>query len=476
MRTLLEGGDPALHESVQAHWPLDAEAAFGVLPTPLRLHADPRFAGRGVTLAMVDAGFFPHPDLTQPTNRIRAWVDATHDPVVALRFGPDDAPAWPDWDGRRPWQWHGVMTSTVAAGNGFLSHGLYRGLAHEAEVVLVQVRDAGGHIGNDGIARAFRWLLEQGPSLGVRVVSSSVSGDPVAPSSGNPVDEAVAALVAAGVVVVAAAGNDGVRRLVPPATAPLAVTVGGLDDKNALDHAALELWHGNYGAAADGAAKPELVAPSIWVVAPVLPGTAVAAEAADLFRRRTAGDRGRDARIAELKLVTPHYQHVDGTSFAAPVVASTVACMLEASPSLDAHAVRDILVRTAYLVPGAPAERQGAGALHAGQAVSRALSAPTGSGALQPSPTVTASSVTFTLRDPAAREVRVLGSWDGWAPPGLAAKAVGPGSWSTDALPLARGRHAYKFVLDGERWLADPANPRRAHDGQGGFNSVVEVG
>jgi serine protease AprX len=58
----------------------------------------------------------------------------------------------------------------------------------------------------------------------------SVSGDPVEPLAGNPVDEAVAALVAAGITVVVAAGNAGERRLVPPATAPAALTVGGLDE------------------------------------------------------------------------------------------------------------------------------------------------------------------------------------------------------------------------------------------------------
>ena len=34
-------GDAALHEAIQTAWPLDAEAAFGVLPNRLRLHADP---------------------------------------------------------------------------------------------------------------------------------------------------------------------------------------------------------------------------------------------------------------------------------------------------------------------------------------------------------------------------------------------------------------------------------------------------
>jgi hypothetical protein len=56
LRILLAKGDAALHEAIQTAWPLDAEAAFGVLPTRLRLHADPRFSGRGVTLALVDSG------------------------------------------------------------------------------------------------------------------------------------------------------------------------------------------------------------------------------------------------------------------------------------------------------------------------------------------------------------------------------------------------------------------------------------
>ncbi|HEV2729072.1 MAG TPA: hypothetical protein VGV15_03490 [Terriglobales bacterium] len=71
LRTLLAKGDAALHEAIQIAWPLDAEAAFGALPTRLRLHADPRFAGSGVTMALVDSGFYPHPDLVQPQNRIR---------------------------------------------------------------------------------------------------------------------------------------------------------------------------------------------------------------------------------------------------------------------------------------------------------------------------------------------------------------------------------------------------------------------
>ena len=45
LKTLLNVGEAALHERIQQVWPLDAEAAFGALPTPPPMHAGPRFTG-----------------------------------------------------------------------------------------------------------------------------------------------------------------------------------------------------------------------------------------------------------------------------------------------------------------------------------------------------------------------------------------------------------------------------------------------
>jgi serine protease AprX len=475
LETLLQKGEAALHESVQEAWPLDPEAAFGAIPTPLRLHADPRFTGAGVTIALVDAAFHPHPDLVRPLCRIRAWVDAGRDPVRVRRFTPGEAPTWPGWDARDAGQWHGLMTSSVSAGNGHLSHGLYRGLAPDAELVLVQVRNDAGRIGNAAIARALDWLRWEAAGLGVRVVNLSLGGDAVTPLRDNPVDRAVRALVDKGIVVVVAAGNDGERRLVPPGTAPQAITVGGLDDRNTLGHEERQLWHSNYGESDGGAPKPEVVAPSLYVVAPILPDSEVAAEAKALFARRAANDPGAEARLAELKLVTPHYQHVEGTSFAAPTVAGVVACMLEANPALTPRRVRELLVSSAHRVAGAPDERQGAGAVDAGRAITLALAdAHSAAADYAASPLVADAEVRFLLHDHKAEAVAIVGSWDAWRRPGLAAERIEAGLWQA-RLPRPAGAHQYKFLIDGQRWLADPANPSRAHDGHGAWNSVLRA-
>jgi serine protease AprX len=477
LETLIAQADTSYNNQIQAAFPLNAEAVFGVLPTTMRLHADPRYTGKGVTIAFVDSAFYPHPDLVLPRNRIRAYVDATAEPVYSATFGPDESPQWPGWDNAEPAQWHGMMTSSVAAGNGRLSHGLYRALACEADLVLLRTMNEEGRIGNESITRALRWLAEHAGDLNVRVVSISVAGEHIDRLIGNPVDEAVQALVSKGIVVVVAAGNAGERRLVPPATSPEALTVGGLDDRNNFDEADVAVWHSNYGGGLRNVPKPELVAPSIWVVAPVLPGSEVAREAEELLGMRPEHNTNVEQRIAQLKLVTPHYQHVEGTSFAAPLVSSVVACMLEANPTLTPRQVRDILIATAMPVEGASHEQQGAGAVVPARAIGMALREPNGALEGFPlSPQVAANGMaTFILHDTEATRVNVQGSWDDWAEPGIEAKQVKPHVWQATIGPLEPGRYRYKFLLDGERWLDDPDNPHKEPNTLAAFDSVLEA-
>jgi len=157
-------------------------------------------------------------------------------------------------------------------------------------------------------------------------------------------------------------------------------------------------------------------------------------------------------------------------------VASTIACLLEANATLSSLLVRDLLRETAHFVPGADRERQGAGALSPGQAVARALAethrlATSQSG----SPRMLPEGVVFSLHDHTATSVEVVGSWNNWRLPGVVVGETGPGFWQSSPEALPPGRYAYKFLLEGHRWLDDPANPTKTPDGVGGFNSVLTV-
>ena len=72
------------------------------------------------------------------------------------------------------------------------------------------------------------------------------------------------------------------------------------------------------------------------------------------------------ARLRDELVIDEHYKKVDGTSFAAPIVSSIVAQMLEANPGLAPGEVKRILMRTAARLPGIELERQGWGVAEAG--------------------------------------------------------------------------------------------------------------
>ena len=256
-------------------YPIYAADDARLIPAHRHVEASPHYSGQGVALAFLDSGFYPHPDLTQPENRILCYVDATGaEPVENARFNLPQATSW-----------HGLMTSSVAAGNGFMSDGLYRGIAYRASLVLVKT----GHASRRGIreadiARALEWVIANQQRFNIRIINISLGGD--IPTNGKltELDRLVGKAVAQGMVVVAAAGNHGLERLVPPASAPAAITVGGLDNRNSFERSLWRMYPSNYGRAANSQFKPEIIAPARWLAAPMLPRTRVHYEGVLLWR------------------------------------------------------------------------------------------------------------------------------------------------------------------------------------------------
>jgi serine protease AprX len=467
-----------------------------LLPTPLRVHANPNFTGRRVTVAFLDSGFYPHPDLIRPKNRILCYVDATgRAPVEKQSFKKPSVTSW-----------HGLMTSAICAGNGFMSNHLYRGLAEEAQLVLVKTGNSRGRgIRDRDISRALLWVLNNHERFNVRIVNISLGGDYPTTGKFTELDELVEEAVSRGMVVVAAAGNSGRHVIVPPASAPSAITVGGVEDQNHLDPRYRRLYWSSYGRGINGVRKPDIIAPAIWLAAPMLPKTRTHNAALYFWRlpntsearlnkllesnyaethlsKKTLSLPLPEIRLAiqeymnEQKFIHPHYQHVDGTSMAAPIVSGIAAQMLEANPSLKPAQVKEILTATADPLNDASVERQGAGAVNAGRAVAAALRL--NGGLLQGipiSPHIAPHEVTFYYYDPVAREVALVGSFNDWQTKEGEMVQIRPGLWEAVLDVSARGTHRYKFLIDRSRWIHDPENPLRTEDGFGGFNSLITI-
>ena len=365
-----------------------------VLSTPLRLDADERFTGKGVTIAFLDSGFYPHVDLTTPRNRILAYRNLLDgDGDLSSLFQPDVA------------SWHGMMTSVVAAGNGSLSNGFYRGMAPDADVVLVKLART-GRITDQNIQDGLEWVLENREKYGIKVVNISAGGDEELSYLHDPLSQVVEDCSAAGITVVCAVGNAGHlpnHPVVPPASAPSCIAVGGLDDNNSINRAKRGMYRSSYGPTIDGLQKPEIIASSIWIPAPILPNTPTAQQAELLEKLDKAPDdklhpiidanAGIDPeldaaadrefhsirqlitlKIRRENVITKHYKYVDGTSFSAPIVSSVVAQMIESNPNLAPSEIKRILITTAERLPQYEVDRQGWGVIDPRRAVELALS------------------------------------------------------------------------------------------------------
>jgi serine protease AprX len=349
--------------------------------------ASPEYTGRGVVIAFIDAGFYPHPEISE---RVLVHVDAGTEQITEQTSD--------DYDfGDQGW--HGQMTTVIAAGDGRFSKGYYRGIACDARLVLIRVGTPRGQVKEPDILRGLLWLEKAYRRYNIRVVNISVGGDFVSHDPEHPIYQVVRRLTQAGLTIVAAAGNRAHDYLVPPASAAEAITVGGLDDQNTSDSSQWRLYHSNYGIGYDGQPKPDLIAPAMWIVGPIMPNTTVAREArwlgpllespdvegvrrilrrgyADLgLSRRQAEDPDDQvfhllqARINSHKIIDRYHQHVDGTSVAAPIVTAVVAQLLEANPRLTPSEIRSVLCATARPLDGQPRERQGAGVLRAADAL-----------------------------------------------------------------------------------------------------------
>jgi len=358
------------------------------------------FTGKGVGIAIVDTGIYPHPDLTSPQNRVIAFKDFVNHRTLAY----DD-------------NGHGTHVAGDAAGNGHLSEGLFRGTAPDANLIGVKVLDANGNGSTSNILRGINWAVENKARYNIRVLNLSL-GTTLAPMRGveDPITQAVERATAEGIVVVVSAGNTGPRpgTICSPGDSPAVITVGAVDDRNTPDVSDDRVTNFS-GRGLPGGGKPDLVAPGEQIIGPNAPGTSYEATAkkysavnttlgylngrsdeeltrmpeemltlmglsAESVRRiRTSAvsaraeiDRLMDA-TERMPMVQGNYIGMPGTSTAAPIVAGVVAQILEANPNLTPSQVKDILTKSATPMFGVAREAQGAGLLNPDRALSMAI-------------------------------------------------------------------------------------------------------
>jgi serine protease AprX len=321
------------------------------------VHQSFGFTGAGIGVAVIDSGITTwHDDLTHPVTssvvrtkngqRVAAFVD-----FVNNRTAPYDDNG------------HGTHVSGIVTGNGYDTRGARAGIAPSAHLVGLKVLDRSGRGVISNVIAALDWAVANKALYNIRVINLSVGASVTESYNTDPLTLAAKRAVDAGIVVVTAAGNLGKNALgqtqyggiTAPGNAPWVLTVGASSHEGTVWRSDDKM--GGYSSrgpsAVDFQAKPDLVAPGTGVVSLSDPTSLMFVTKASYLLKGTL--------VGTLFGTSRPYLSLTGTSMASPVVAGSVALMLQANPNLTPNLVKAILQYTAQVYPGYNALTQGAG-------------------------------------------------------------------------------------------------------------------
>ncbi len=313
--------------------------------------------GSNIGIAVLDSGLYDSHKSFLDTNGRRRVVfnrDFTGEATVEDMFG------------------HGTHVAALAAGNDQIADGAYQGTASNAKVLNLRVLNSNGTGRLTDVLSALDWILANRTAFNIRVVNLSLGMPAVDSYLDDPLCRAARRLVDAGIVVVAAAGNNGKDALGrkvygmihSPGNEPSVITIGASNtfgtESRADDSVATYSSRGptrSFSTDASGVKhfdnilKPDLVAPG---------------------NRLISANAERNLLVANNPQLDVHVSLSDsrnmmvlsGTSMAAPIVAGAAALLLQANPKLTPNMVKAILQYTAQPLAGFNEFEQGAGQLN----------------------------------------------------------------------------------------------------------------
>jgi subtilisin family serine protease len=290
---------------------------------------DLQIGSSSVTVAVIDTGITPHPDLA---GRILPGRDFVSDPVTANDGDGRDADPSDPGDGTgdnecgdgipgEPSFFHGTFVSGIIAADTDNGIGI-AGLDWNARILPVR---ALGRCGGtfDDIVDAMLWAVGA-PVAGAplnpnpaRVINMSLGGLGSCPQS---FQDAVNIALAQGAVIVVSAGNASEDAIdFSPANCSGVITVGANTRQGDITS------YSNFGKRVDISAPGGDGAMADWILSTGNDGTAGPGN--------------------------PDYEFAVGTSFAAPYVAATASLMIARNPNLTPGRIQDIITGTTRVFP-----------------------------------------------------------------------------------------------------------------------------
>ena len=305
--------------------------------------------GSNVSIAIIDSGIdVNHKSFASQAGKITFSKDFTGENRTDDPYG------------------HGTHVAAIAAGVGTPTNGNCEGIASAANLVNLRVINSQGIGSVSGVLKALDWIMTNRQTYNIRVVNMSLGAPAFSSYKDDPVCTAVRKLVDAGIVVVAAAGNNGKTSagqkvygaIHCPGNEPSAITVGasntyGSEPRNE-DTITTYSSHGptrSYSTDGSGVKhydnllKPDLVAPGNKIISAEAKNNKLVQMHPELETNNYSA--------TDMKLM-----YMSGTSMSTPMVAGAAALLLEANPNLTPSVVKMILMYTAQQLPNVDGSTQ----------------------------------------------------------------------------------------------------------------------
>ncbi len=286
---------------------------------------DYKCIGKPTTVAVLDSGMAPHPDLQGKCICFKDFVN--HKNIVYDDNG------------------HGTHVCGILCGSGEASQGKYRGVAPSTRLVVCKVLDKKGDGCAEIMIEALNWLKDNYRRYDIRIVNISVGvGKMHDKEKSVLLNQTLEELWEEGLVIVCAAGNKGPK---PGSISNIGglkkvITVGCYDDLQKIYAGNNCDKYSGRGPKSDSFRKPDLVAPGTGIVS-----------CNHLFQKYGAG-KGTYVQL---------YIAKNGTSMATPMVTGAAALLLQKEPWLSNEKVSQRIKMSAEDL-GEAWNRQGWGMLN----------------------------------------------------------------------------------------------------------------
>jgi serine protease AprX len=299
-----------------------------------------KLTGNGVGVAVIDSGIDTSPDLS------------------VLGLLPRIVYTQDFTGGKGTDQYgHGTHVAGIIGANGIDSNCFsctrsFVGIAPNASLINLRVLDSNGQGSDSSVIQAIERAIALKKTYNIRVINLSL-GRPIYESyAQDPLCQAVEAAWKAGIVVVAAAGNDGRDNSVgtngygtieSPGNDPYVITVGAMKAMSTYSRTddLVASYSSKGPSALDHVVKPDIVAPGNHVVSLLAPNSTLASDPANAVPLSYYESNASSTPSSRFLML-------NGTSMATPVVSGAVADMLQGQPSLTPDQVKARLMKTAY--------------------------------------------------------------------------------------------------------------------------------